>query len=155
MRVFITLDFILACLWYIIVRGHACKSSFINMKTLQVVVFVLLLNFQTRLAYQPQCFTTTASICVQRSTVSNQNIVTLVCNLGDGWRGAEYFKIEGSGGRIVSRDYPTEMEGRLLYMVLTVSVETEGTYICRDNASSNSRSTNNVTLFGKRFPPSP
>ena len=124
------------------------------MKTLQVVVFVLLLTFQTRLAYQPQCFTT-ASICVQRSTVSNQNIVTLVCNLGDGWRGAEYFKIESSGGRIVSRDYPTEMEGRVLYMVLTVSVETEGTYICRDNASTYSRSTNNVTLFGKRFPPPP
>ena len=124
------------------------------MENLQVVVFcclLLLLTFQTRLAYQPLCFTTAASICVQRSTVSNQNIVTLVCNLGDGWRGAEYFRIEGSGGRIVSRDYPTEIEGRLLYMVLTVSIETEGTYICRDNASSNSRSTNNVTLFGKRF----
>ena len=110
---------------------------------------LLLFTFQSHTAFQLCPASGSRTICVQRSTVSHQNIVTLVCAAPvAAWGGVEFFRTNDR--RIVSNDFPTETAGDFVYMVLDLSPSTEGMYVCRSMTDSTITSINNVTLLGKR-----
>ena len=114
---------------------------------------LLLLTYQTALAFQPCGPSTQATICAERSTKSYQNIVSLVCYPGAGWTRTQFFRMDDY--TIVSNLYQTETDGNgATYMVFELSPAQEGTYICRNAALTSSTSTNNVTVVGKIREPS-
>eukprot|EP00731_Ephydatia_muelleri_P009677 Em0005g263a len=107
---------------------------------------LLLFTFQTHTAFQLCPASGSGTICVQRSTKTHQNIVTLVCAAPVAtWGDVEFFRTNDR--RIVSNDFPTERAGDFVYMVLDLSPSTEGMYVCRSVADNNIKSINNVTLL--------